>query len=54
MDLPRDWRWDDIRAEVQVKEKYFEPLAEQRGLSHYPGGGRKELAEEASHKIPAI
>ena len=54
VDLPRDGRWDDIRAEVQVKEKYFEPLAEQRGLSDYPGGGRKELAEEASHKIPAI
>ena len=54
VDLPRDWRWDDIRAEVQVKEEYFEPLAEQRGLSDYPGGGRKELAEEASHKIPAI
>ena len=54
VDLPRDWRWADVRAEVQVKEKYFEPLAEQRGLSDYPGGGRKELAEAASHKIPAI
>lgn len=54
VDLPRDWRWDDIRAEVQAKEEYFEPLAELRGLSDYPGGGRKELAEEASHKIPAI
>lgn len=54
VDLPRDWRWDDIRAEVQVKEEYFEPLAELQGLSDYPGGGRKELAEAASHKIPAI
>lgn len=54
VDLPRDWRWADVRAEVQVKEEYFEPLAELRGKSDYPGGGRKELAEEASHKIPAI
>ena len=54
VDLPRDWRWDDIRAEVQVKEEYFEPLAELQGLSDYPGGGRKELAEEASRQIPAI
>ena len=54
VDLPRGWRWDDIRAEVQVKEEYFEPLVERLGLSDYPGGGRKELAEAASHKIPAI
>lgn len=54
VDLPREWRWVDVRAEVQVKEAYFEPLAELRGLSDSPGGGRKELAEEASHQIPAI
>lgn len=54
VDLPADWRWVDVRAEVQVKEAYFEPLAELRGLSDSPGGGRKELAEEASRQIPAI
>ena len=54
VDLPADWRWADVRAEVQVKEAYFEPLAELRGLSDSPGGGRKELAEEASRQIPAI
>ena len=54
VDLPADWRWADVRSEVQVKEGYFEPLAELRGLSDSPGGGRKELAEEASRQIPAI
>ena len=52
--LPNEWRWADVRAEVQVKEQYFEPLAAQRGLSNSLGGGRKELGEEASRRIRAI
>jgi hypothetical protein len=52
--LPTGWRWKDVRAEVQVKETYFEPLVEQRGLTDAPGGGRKLLAEEASQHIDAI
>lgn len=54
LDLPRDWQWSDVRAEIQVKEIYFEPLVDQRNLSAAPGGGRKPLAEEASHRINAI
>lgn len=54
LDLPRQWRWADVRAEIQVKEHYFEPLAEQRGLSDAPYGGRKALAEQASRNINAI
>ena len=54
LDLPSDWRWADIRAEVEVKERYFEPLVAQRGLSDSPGGGRKVLGEEASRRIDAI
>ena len=54
MDLPRNWRWADVRAEVQVKERYFEPLALQRGVADGPGGGRKALGEEASRRIAAI
>ena len=54
LDLPRDWRWSDVRAEIQVKENYFESLAAQRGLSDAPGGGRKPLAEEASRRIKRI
>ena len=54
LDLPADWDWDSVRAEVQVKERYFEPLVDQRNLSDKPGGGREPLAEEASRRIDAI
>ena len=54
LDLSSQWRWADIRAEIHVKEQYFEPLAEQCGLSDAPGGGRKMLAEVAAHNINAI
>ena len=52
--LPADWNWRDLRAEVQVKETYFEPLVAQRKLSDSPGNGRKALGEEASRRIGAI
>ena len=54
LDLPSNWRWADVRTEVQVKERYFDPIVVQRGISASPGGGRKILGEEAAHKIPAI
>ena len=54
LDLPGNWRWRDVRAEVHVKERYFEPLAAQRGLSGAPDGGRKVLGDEASRRINAI
>ena len=54
LDLPNDWQWQDVRAEVQVKERYFERLVAQRGLVDSPGGGRKVLGEEASRRIGAI
>ena len=54
LDLPNEWRWADVRAERDVKERYFEPFAAQRGLSDSPGGGRKPLAEEAARRINAI
>lgn len=54
LDLPSDWRWQDVRAEVHVKEKYFEPLADERGVSDSPGGGRKILGEEAARRIDTI
>ena len=52
--LPTDWSWPAVRAEVHVKGRYFEPLAAERGLSDAPGGGRKELGEEAARRISAI
>ena len=54
VDLPNEWRWADVRAEVHVKEVYFEPLSAQRGLSDSPGGGRKPLAEQAARRIDAM
>lgn len=54
LDLPRGWRWSDVRAEIQIKEIYFEPLVAQRNLSDTPDGGRKSLGEEASRRIGAI
>lgn len=54
VNFPADWRWQDVRAEIHVKETYFEPLAEQRGVSDSPGGGRKILGEEASRRVDAI
>ena len=52
--LPGEWRWADVRSEVGVKERYFEPLAVQRGVADALGGGRKALGEEAARNIPAI
>ena len=54
LDLPRGWRWADVRAEIHVKERYFEVLAHERGVADSPGGGRKALGEEAARNIPAI
>ena len=54
VELPADWKWQDVRAEVHVKETYFEPFAALRGLSDAPGGGRKDLGREAARRISAI
>ena len=52
--LPTGWNWADVRAEVHVKETYFEPLSHLRGLSKRPGGGRKILAKEAARRLRSI
>ena len=54
LNLPREWRWADVRAAVDVKERYFKVLAEERGVADGPGGGRKALGEEAARRIDAI
>ena len=54
LDLPRGWAWVDVRAAVDVKERYFERLATQRDVADGPGGGRKALGEEAARSIPRI
>lgn len=52
--LPERWRWAAVRAEISVKERYFEVLAKRRGVDDAPGGGRKPLAEKAARKIDTI
>ena len=52
--LPTEWKWADVRAEVQVKELYFDVLAKQRGVDGGPDGGRSELAGEAARRVDVI
>ena len=52
--LPPEWEWADVRAEVHVKERYFDVLARKRGVDGGPDGGRRELGEEAARRIDAV
>ena len=52
--LPREWNWADVRAEIHVKERYFDVLANERGVADRPGGGRKVLGEEAASNVRRI
>ena len=54
LDLPAGWNWADIRAEVDVKERYFNVLARERDVADGPGGGRRALGDKAARRIPAI
>ena len=54
LDLPSDWRWADVRAEVHVKETYFDRLVDLRALSETPARGRKVLGREAARRISTI
>jgi len=54
LDLPGEWAWADIRAEINPKELYFEELANQRGLLAEPGEGRKTLGAEAARRYVRI
>ena len=53
-DLPADWNWRVIRAETHPKEKYFVPLAKQRGLTKEPGEGRTTLGREAAQNYARL
>lgn len=54
VDLLPDWRWQDIRNERDSKEKYFVPLARQRGLLDGPGEGRRHLGREAAGRYDRV
>jgi hypothetical protein len=49
-----DWTYTDVRQEPQVKERYFEPYAERRGVEDGQFGGRKPLSEEAARNYKTI
>ncbi|MBI2863488.1 MAG: hypothetical protein HYX94_02880 [Chloroflexi bacterium] len=53
-DLPPDWRWKDIRSEVNPKETYFYPFVESKNLGNEPGEGRRTLATEAARNYPRV
>ncbi len=54
LDLPPEWRWAKVRAECDVKERFFELFAEIVGVSDRPSGGRDVLGERASRRVRAI
>jgi hypothetical protein len=52
--LPKSWKWQEVRAEVHPKEVYYLPFAQARGLIDAPAEGRKTLAEEAARRYAKI
>jgi hypothetical protein len=48
------WRWNDIRAERDSKEAYFEPSAKTHGLHGEDDGGRKRLSLNAARNYRRI
>ncbi len=54
LDLPRGWRWQEIRQDPNPKEAYFLPFAEERGVTAQPSQGRKILAREAAGNYARI
>lgn len=52
--LPGDWNWQAIRNEINPKETYFLPFAEQKNLLDSSEEGRKTLAEEAARRYERI
>lgn len=51
LDLPKTWKWADVRAEIDVKGRYFDELARRRGVADGPGGGRRTLGREAARNV---
>lgn len=45
-DLPNDWRWQDIRSDVSVKENYYDEFAKAQRVQFSPGQGRRILGRD--------
>ena len=41
------WRWSEIRAEISVKERFFQPFLDQYGDPTSPSQGRERQMKEA-------
>lgn len=53
-DWPKGWRWKEIRAERDPKERFFGPYAAKRGLAQSPYEGRDTLAREAARSYKRV
>ena len=53
-DLPKIWKWSEIRAERKSKTSYFMRFAEQRSLLEARCQGRGLLAEEAAKRYDRV
>jgi len=53
-DLPSEWRWQDIRSDVSVKEDFYEPFAKLRKVEYSPGQGRKILGQAMKGKASRV
>lgn len=53
-DLPADWRWREIRAERDPKERYFDPYVQMRRLSDTPAAGRQTLGRQAGRQYTRL
>jgi hypothetical protein len=46
-DLPPDWRWQEIRADPDVKNTFFQRFVAHKGTGKLPHDGRKKLMAES-------
>lgn len=53
-DLPKDWKWDDLRNEVDFKERFFLPYVEARGIAQELGKGRSILGLDVAANYQRI
>ena len=52
--LPKDWKWSEIRAERDPKERFYLPFARSSGCIEHPAEGRGTLATEAARHYKRI
>ena len=53
-DLPAEWQWREIRAEINPKERFYSTYSQLRGFSQLEHEGRKEIATAAAAQYPRI